>query len=83
MDNIEKIVEKLLNDKYMTPAKIKAFSYVIQSLKGIPVASEANALKDVENDKEMTEDQPIDFTEVEGIQIDGQKVPGKIKIYKN
>lgn len=79
--NIDKIVHKLLNDGYMTPAKIKAFSYVISALKGISI-QEPNEVKGEENDKELTDEQPIDFSEVEGIQIDGQ-AKGKVKIYKN
>ena len=80
MESIDKIVDKLLNDQYMTPAKIKAFSYVIQALKGISV-QEPNEVKDEENDKELTEDQPLDFSEIQGIQVDSQP-RGKVKIYK-
>lgn len=79
--NIDKIVHKLLNDGYMTPAKIKAFSYVISALKGIPI-QEPNEIKPEVNDKELVEDQPFDISSVTGIQVDDQQV-GKVKIYKN
>ena len=78
--NVDKIVDKLLTDGYMTPAKIKAFSYVIGALKGISI-QEPNEIKPEENDKELTDDQPVDFSEVEGVQIEG-RARGKVKIYK-
>ena len=73
-DNIDLIVDKLLKEK-MTPEKIKAFGTVIESL--IPdkkVSSEPNSLKEeVENSSEFTEDVPLDFSTVEGVEVEGVK----------
>ena len=79
--NIDKIVDKLLNDKYMTPAKIKSFSYVIQALKGMSVQEPNKGIDNDQNSQEFMEDKPFDLSEVEGIEIDGQK-RGKVKIFK-
>lgn len=75
---VDKVVNKLLKDN-MTPAKIKAFAFVIQSLKGIS-NQEPNTVKEEKNDEEITEDKPINFSEVEGVQIDNQPRE-KVSIY--
>ena len=66
--NIDKIVNKLLVDN-LTPSKIRAFSYVIQALKGITTA-QPNEVRENPNDSELTTDLPFKMNEVTHIQID-------------
>jgi hypothetical protein len=79
MDNIDKIIDKLLKDN-LTPAKIKAFASVISALKGSSVKQEPNAVKDLPNDEDLVEEKRLDFSEIEGVQIDDNKRE-KVKIY--
>jgi len=79
MDNIDKIIDKLLKDN-LTPAKIKAYATVIQALKGSSIKQEPNAVKDLPNDEDLVEEKRLDFSEIEGVQIDDNKRE-KVKIY--
>ena len=85
-DNIDKVIQKLLTEN-MTPAKIKSYSHVIASLKGIAVQQAPNTVPDdTPNDPAFTEDEPFDISEVEGIQINNGTKEGKIgkvTIHKN
>lgn len=80
--NIDRIVEKILSDEKMTPQKIRALSQVILAIRGIPV-QEPNELpeKKNENDMMLSEDQPLDMSEVTGVSVDGE-TPRKVRIYK-
>ena len=78
--NIDRVVDRILNDPKMTPAKIKALSSVIQSLKGVSVES-PNEIEEKENEVMLSEEKPIDLSEVTGVSIDGEK-PRDVKIYK-
>ena len=81
--NIDRVVDRILNDPKMTPAKIKAMSSVIQALKGIPTdAPTPNEIIDEkENEVMLSEEKPIDMSEVTGVSVDGER-PRDIKIYK-
>ena len=82
--NIDRIVNKILDDDKMTPSKIKALSSVIASLKGIPL-NEPNELepsKEDQNEMMLSEEQPINMSEVTGVSIDNEKIRG-VKIYKS
>ena len=78
--NIDRIVDRILTDPRMTPAKIKALSSVIQALKGITVSS-PNEIEEKENEVMLSEEKPIDLSEVTGVSIDGE-TPRDVKIYK-
>ena len=78
--NIDRVVDRILNDPKMTPAKIKALSSVIQSLKGVTVSS-PNEIEETSNEAMLSEEQPIDISEVTGVSIDGEKARN-VKIYK-
>lgn len=81
-NNINLVIDKILNDKYLTPAKIKALSSVIQALRGTIETNVPNDIPDTDiNETELTEDLPQDFSEISGISVDGQPRE-KVKIYK-
>ena len=80
--NVDRLVDKVLMDDKLTPAKIRAFASVIQAIKGIPI-NEPNELSPQKEDNEMmlSDEQPIDMSEVTGFSIDGEPTR-KVHIYK-
>ena len=80
--NIDKIVDRILSDPRMTPSKIKALSSVIQALKGVSSDQPSpNDVMEKENEILLSEEQPINMSEVTGVSIDGEKTRD-VKIYK-
>ena len=80
MSNADEIVKLIISKVDKLPAdKIMALGNVIKSL-GEEVIVSDNTVK-MENDSELTEDSPIDLSEVTGIQIDNAPAR-KVKVYK-
>ena len=80
--NIDRIVNVILSDPKMSPGKIKALSTVISALKGVSISSPNEVEnKPEENDMMLSEEQPIDMSEVTGVSIDGE-TRRDVKIYK-
>lgn len=71
MDNdlIQQVLSKTLEPN-MTPAKIKAYADVIRALKNTNPPPEPNAVKEDKNDEDLSEDKPLNFSEITGLQVD-------------
>lgn len=82
MSNVDKLIEYVIgNAGKLTPEKITALSKVIEALGGEnETTKEPNAVPVVENQEELMTNSPIDFNEVDGIQVDDGPV-NKVKIY--
>lgn len=79
MTNTDEIVRYILkNAGKLSADKIEALSKVIGSL-GDEVEPEDNNVEP--NDDDLTEDKPIDFTEVTGVKVDNSP-ERKVKVYK-
>lgn len=79
MSNTDKIVDYVLkNTAKLEADKIKALASVIKSLGGEKIQS-PNKIKD-EPDEMISEDNPIDFSQVKNVQIPGMPKQ-KLKIY--
>lgn len=71
-NNIDLVVDKLLKDGgKMNPDKIQAFAGVIEALKGEKrIIQSPNKIP---NSPELTEDIPVDFSEIQGVELEGVK----------
>jgi len=69
----------LKNTSKLSAEKIVALSSVLNAVKDIhePV-SEPNSIPTTEEHNELVEEQPIDFAEIQGIEVDGRKINTKI-----
>jgi len=83
-NNVDLLVDKILKDgAKMTPERIEAFSKVISSLAGHNTTThEPNAVQDDANAEDLSEDVPVDFSEVEGVQFGSTGTKKKVKIIK-
>lgn len=81
MDNelIQQVLNKVLKDG-QTPARIRAFAEVIKALKGTTPPPAPNAVKAEVNDEDLSEDKPLNFSEITGLQVDNGPVQ-KTQIY--
>lgn len=79
-NNVDLLVDKILDDN--TPIeRVKAYAEVIRALGGHgPVIP--NEVPEDTNSGELRADQPIDFSEVEGVEVQGVAGKRNIRIYK-
>ena len=80
----EKVIDYILkNTSKLSPEKIEALAKVVESAKGVnEISLEPNSLPpDEVEDSELLENHPINFSEVQGIEVDGRKI--KTEIYKS
>ena len=82
MNNIDKVTSYIIDHAgKLTPEKIAALAKVIESLGGeSQVTHEPNTLPVAENQDDLTTPGPIDFNEVDGVQVNDGPV-NKVKIY--
>lgn len=78
----DKVLDYILsNASKLTPEKIEALSNVLSAVKDFNEAAfEPNTIPVVENQAELTENEPIDFSDVTGVEVDGRH--RKTLIYK-
>ena len=76
----EKIIDYILkNVSKLSPEKITALGSVVLAAQGInEIEHEPNTIPTVVEEDELLEDHPIDFSEVQGIELDGRRVQTKI-----
>lgn len=73
----------LKNAAKLSPEKIEALSKVLAVTKDInEVTHEPNSLQEIETHEELMEEEPLDFTDVTGIEFEGKNKQVKTKIYR-
>ena len=76
-NNTDSVVKYVLeNASKLEPEKIRALAEVVRALGG-EVSREPNNMP-TKNDETLSEDEPMDLSSVESIEIDGSKRPVKI-----
>ena len=81
MKNTDKVVEYILsNAKNLPASKIDALGNVVKALGG-ELEESPNTVKEVIDPNLIDQDAPLDLSQVQGIEIDGNKQD--VKIYSN